>query len=64
VNKLAYNIAIGRNTAGVHFRSSAINGMLLGEEVAIGILHDYRATYNEDFEGFSLTKFDGTKITI
>jgi hypothetical protein len=64
LNKLAYNIAIGRNTAGVHFRSSAINGMLLGEQVAIGILRDYQTTYNEEFEGFSLTKFDGTKISI
>ena len=39
-------------------------GMNLGEAVAIGILQDYSATYQEVFEGFSLTKFDGTKITI
>ncbi|MFB5198212.1 vanadium-dependent haloperoxidase [Neobacillus sp. KR4-4] len=63
LNKLAANIAIGRTIAGVHYRSSAINGMLLGEAVAIGILRDYKRTYNESFKGFSLTKFDGSKIT-
>jgi hypothetical protein len=64
LNKLAYNIANGRNAAGIHYRTSGINGLQLGESVAIGILRDYRATYNETFEGFSLTKFDGTTITI
>jgi len=38
--------------------------MKLGEDVAIGILQDYRNTYNEDFMEFSFTKFDGTAITI
>lgn len=64
LNKLAYNIANGRDAAGVHYRASGINGLHLGEAIAIGILRDYRATYNEEFEGFSLTKFNGTKITI
>jgi len=35
----------------------------LGEAVAIGILRDLRVTYHEDFQGFSLTKFDGASIT-
>lgn len=64
LNKLASNVALGRNTAGVHWRSDGIEGLKLGEAVAIGILQDYRATFNEDFSGFSLTKFDGTTITI
>lgn len=64
LNKLASNIAIGRNIAGVHYRSDAIQGILLGEAVAIGILRDYKRTYNEFFKGFSLTKFNGTTITI
>jgi membrane-associated phospholipid phosphatase len=64
LNKLAANIALGRDTAGVHWRSDGIEGLKLGEEVAIGILRDYRATYNENFIGFSLTKFNGKKITI
>ncbi|PLS04257.1 vanadium-dependent haloperoxidase [Neobacillus cucumis] len=64
LNKLAYNIALGRDAAGVHFRSDGITGLHLGEAVAIGILRDYNATYNEQFKGFCFTKFDGTPITI
>ncbi len=63
LNKLAANVGLGRNAAGVHYRSDG-EGLLLGESVAIGILQDYRKTYNEDFSGFSLTKFDGTTIII
>jgi membrane-associated phospholipid phosphatase len=64
LNKLASNIAIARNTAGVHWHSDGIQGMLLGEAVAISVLTDHRSTYTEPFSGFSLTKFDGTTITV
>jgi hypothetical protein len=64
LNKLAYNITLGRDTAGVHYRSDGVNGLKLGEMVAIGILRDYRETYHKEFKGFSLTTFDGVKITI
>jgi hypothetical protein len=64
LNKLAANITIGRNFAGNHWRSDNTAGMELGEAVAIGILQDYRNTYNEDCAGFSFTKFDGNTITI
>lgn len=64
LNKLAANVALGRDTAGVHWRSDGIEGMKLGEAIAIGILQDYKNTYNERFSGFSLTKFDGTTIII
>ncbi|MCG8400587.1 MAG: vanadium-dependent haloperoxidase [Firmicutes bacterium] len=63
LNKLASNISIGRDTAGVHYRSDAL-GLMLGETAAIGILQDYKNTYNEDFIGFSFTKFDGNKVII
>ena len=63
LNKLAANIALGRDFAGIHWRSD-MQGLILGEAVAIGILQDYRKTFNEDFRGFSFTKFDGTTITI
>jgi hypothetical protein len=36
----------------------------LGEAIAISLLTDLTATYPEDFGGFSLTKFDGTRIII
>jgi hypothetical protein len=32
--------------------------------VTLGILADERRTYNEHFQGFSPTKFDGTTSTV
>lgn len=64
LNKIASNIALGRNTAGVHWRSDGTESMLLGETLAISILRDSKGCYNEQFNGFSLTKFDGTTITV
>lgn len=64
LNKLASNISFGRDTAGVHWRTDGIGGMRLGEALAISVLEDFNATYNEKFDGFSLTKFDGTTIKI
>ncbi|MEP6903804.1 MAG: vanadium-dependent haloperoxidase, partial [Actinomycetota bacterium] len=64
LNKIASNIALGRNIAGVHWRSDGTESMLLGEALAISILKDQRLAYNEVFNGFSLTKFDGTTITV
>jgi len=64
IEKLAANIALARDAAGVHFRSDSIRGLRLGEAAAIGLLTDYSRTYNERFAGFVLTKFDGTKVEI
>ncbi len=64
LNKLASNIATGRNIAGVHWRTDAVESMKLGEAIGISMLRDMRATYNEPFSGYSLTKFDGTTITV
>jgi hypothetical protein len=63
LNKVAANIAIGRNWGGVHWRSDYTESLKLGEAVAIGILEEQKNTYNEN-ASFSLTKFDGTAITI
>jgi hypothetical protein len=64
LNKVAANIGIGRNIAGVHWRSDFTESLKLGEQVAIGVLQDFREVYNEDFFGFTLTRFDGTVITV
>lgn len=64
LNKLASNVATGRNIAGVHWRSDATESLKLGEAVAIGLLLDFKGCYNEKFDGFSLTKFDGTRVTV
>lgn len=64
LNKLAWNIAVGRNFAGIHWRSDATGGLKLGEDVTISVLKDLKGTCNEPFAGYSFTKFDGTQITI
>lgn len=64
LNKLAANITLGRDHAGVHYRSDGIEGLLLGEKIAIEILENDAFLFNEDFEGYTLTKFDGKKITV
>ena len=64
LNKLASNVALGRDMAGVHWRSDAKEALLLGEAVTISILRDQRSTYNEPFDGFTFTKFDGRTITV
>jgi hypothetical protein len=64
LNKLASNVALGRNTAGVHWRSDATESLKLGEQLAISLLKDQRSCYNENFNGFSLTKFDGTTVVV
>jgi hypothetical protein len=64
LNKLANNVALGRDMAGVHWRSDAKQALLLGEKVTINILVDQRLTYNEPFSGFTFTRFDGTPITV
>jgi hypothetical protein len=64
LNKLASNISLGRDMSGVHWRSDGMEGMKLGETVAIRLLQDYKNTYNENFTGFKFTKFDGTNISI
>ena len=64
LNKLAANYGIGRGHGGIHWRSDVAASLSLGEEVAISILRDEKLGYNERFEGYTFTKFDGTKITV
>lgn len=64
INKLASNIASSRAFAGVHYFSDGMEGLLLGEAVAISFLRDRKLTYNENFSGFTFHKFDGTQVTI
>jgi hypothetical protein len=64
LNKLASNISTGRNMAGVHWRSDARESLFLGEALAISILRDQKACYNEVFHGFTFTKFDGSTVTV
>jgi hypothetical protein len=63
LNKLAANVALARNFAGVHWRSDYTESIKLGEMVATYFLHDYVQTYNENVY-FSFTRFDGKKVKI
>ena len=49
LNKLASNISIGQNAAGVHWRSDATQGMELGEAIAARLLLDQAYTFHEPF---------------
>ncbi len=63
LNKVAANIAIGRNMAGVHWRSDYFDSIRLGERVAICILFNQRNDYHENYS-FTFTSFDGETIEI
>jgi hypothetical protein len=64
LDKLASNIALGRDFAGLHWRSDEIDGLKLGEEVAIRLLEELRFTGNELFSGWSLRRFDGRRVSV
>jgi hypothetical protein len=70
LDKLASNIAFGRNFAGVHYRSDGEHGILIGEEVAIHYLQDHLREYREELQrrcgprNFVLTKRNGVRICI
>ena len=64
LNKLAFNIGMGRDFAGVHYRSDATEGLLVGEDVAIALLRDLVTTLPETFQPLSFRRFDGSKFTI
>ena len=64
LNKLGVNFGFGRNWAGIHWRSDAAASMAIGEEVGISMLRDERLALREPFDGFSFTRFDGSRVTI
>jgi membrane-associated phospholipid phosphatase len=63
LNKLAANIATGRNMAGVHWRTDFTEAVRLGEQVGIGILRETVRATAEDAH-FTLSRFDGTTVTV
>jgi hypothetical protein len=64
LNKLAGNVAIFRNAAGVHWRSDYTDSLPFGEAIAIRMLQEMSLGFNEDDAFFELTRFDGQKIRI
>ncbi len=64
LNKLGHNVTFGHGIhAGIHWRSDSDTSLKLGEAVALSFLKDRGRTYNEPFT-ISLTKFDGTTVTL
>jgi hypothetical protein len=64
LNKMAVNFGAGRSWAGIHWRSDVAASLALGEQVAIAMLRDERDALREDFDGFTFTRFDGSRVTI
>lgn len=63
LDKLAANISIGRNMAGVHYYSDYYDSLRMGERIAVGILLQQAPSYNEAIE-LRFKSFDGDLITI
>lgn len=63
LNKLCSNISIGRDWAGVHWRSDYTESIKLGEEVALGLLREQKNVYGENFT-MTVPLFDGSIVMI
>ena len=68
MNKLASNVALGRNIAGVHARCDGDCGLAMGEEVAVSYLVSMTKEYYPDILrdkiAFTLERFSGELIKI
>ncbi|HEV7504899.1 MAG TPA: vanadium-dependent haloperoxidase [Thermoanaerobaculia bacterium] len=64
LNKLASNIASGRNIAGVHWRSDSFNSLRIGQAVAISILQEQTQIHNEADPFYTFRGFDGERIVV
>ena len=68
LNKLATALSVGRNFAGIHWRSDAWQGLLLGESVATAWLKAEKAKSVEGQQGwlksFEFTSFSGQRVVV
>ncbi|MFQ6552252.1 vanadium-dependent haloperoxidase [Aestuariibius insulae] len=64
LNKLAANISIGRNMAGVHYFSDYYDSLRMGEAIAIGMLEEQALCYPTDPFVLSVRTFDGDTVPI
>ncbi|NET59305.1 MAG: vanadium-dependent haloperoxidase [Symploca sp. SIO2E6] len=64
LNKLAANISIARNMAGVHYFTDYYDSIRMGEQIAIGILEEQALTYSTDPFVLSVPTFDGDVVRI
>lgn len=63
LNKLASNISIGRNWAGVHYFTDYYESLLMGEQIAIAILEEQKLMFGENFS-MTIPLFGGNAHSI
>lgn len=63
LNKVAGNISIGRDWAGVHYYTDYIESMRMGEQIALGLLQEQKLTYGENFS-LTVPLFDGSTVRV
>ena len=63
LNKLASNISIGRDFAGVHYYTDYYDSLRMGERIAVGILQEQMLNYSEPVS-MSLNSFDDEALVI
>jgi membrane-associated phospholipid phosphatase len=63
LDKLASNIAQGRNCGGVHWRSDALGSFMLGQQVAVSVMEEQRLTLTEQYS-IKFRGFDGVQVMV
>ncbi|HEV7265752.1 MAG TPA: vanadium-dependent haloperoxidase [Falsiroseomonas sp.] len=63
LDKLAANIAVARNMAGVHYFTDYFASVRQGERVAMSLLEEQMGLYNEPV-AMTLTSFDGDRLRL
>ena len=64
LDKLAANIALGRGTAGVHYRTDSYAGLRNGEAAALSLMRDRVTAIGRGAPTYRLTTIDGANVTI
>lgn len=63
LNKIAGNISIARNFAGVHYYTDFLESFRLGEQIALTVLEEQKLCYRENFS-FTVPLSDGTTVRV
>lgn len=63
LNKLASNISIGRDWAGVHYYSDYWESLKMGEQIALAMLEEHKLCFNENFS-MTIPLFEGGTVRI
>lgn len=64
LNKLAANVSIARNMAGVHYYSDYYDSLRMGERIAVSIIVEQLETYDTDKVSVRFRSFDGDNMLI